>query len=152
MRIREASQQDIPILIKMGAALTNESPTFKQRGFNPDKAAQHFKWLLDGNGVIFMAMQDGQVVGGFAGGITTDWQSDHKLAFDYVMYVMPEHRNDGVAKELVKTFILWAKEMGADRINCGTATMVNTKQCAALYESLGFMPVGLFLEMELSHE
>ena len=149
MRILEASHQDIPILIKMGAALTNESPTFKQRGFNPDKAAQHFKWLLDGNGVIFIAVQDGQIVGGFAGGITTDWQSDHKLAFDYVMYVMPKHRDDGVAKELVKTFILWAKEMGADRINCGTATMVNTKQCVALYESLGFTPVGLFLEMEL---
>ena len=149
MRIREASHQDIPILIKMGAALTNESPTFKQRGFNPDKAARHFKWLLDGNGVIFLAVHDGQIVGGFVGGITTDWQSDHKLAFDYVMYVMPKFRSSGVAKLLVETFIFWAKEMGADRINCGTATMVNTKHCIDLYTSLGFSVVGAFLEMEI---
>jgi GNAT superfamily N-acetyltransferase len=65
--------------------------------------------LLDGNGVIFLAVHDGQIVGGFVGGITTDWQSDHKLAFDYVMYVMPKFRSSGVAKLLVETFICWAK-------------------------------------------
>ncbi|MCM1957917.1 GNAT family N-acetyltransferase [Acinetobacter modestus] len=149
MKIRVASNNDIPILIKMGSAFIHESPTFKQRGFDPDKAARHFKWLLDGNGVIFLAVHDGQIVGGFVGGITTDWQSDHKLAFDYVMYVMPKFRSSGVAKLLVETFIRWAKEMGADRINCGTATMVNTKHCIDLYSSLGFSVVGAFLEMEI---
>lgn len=149
MKLRVATKDDVPILVEMGEKFIKESPTYTQRGFIPEKTAMHFNWLLEGNGVIFVAEIFGEIVGAFIGGITTDWQSEHKLAFDYVMYVKPEHRTSGVAKELVNAFVLWAKEMGADRINCGTATMVNTKQCAALYESLGFTPVGLFLEMEL---
>lgn len=149
MQIRVANHNDIPILVKMGANFIHESPTFKKRGFNPDKATEHFKWLLNGNGVIFVVVQENQIIGGFVGGITTDWQSNHKLAFDYVMYVHPDYRSSGVGKMLVETFILWAKEMGADRINCGTATMVNTQQCIALYESLGFTTVGAFLELEV---
>ena len=149
MKIRVANKNDVPILVEMGGNFIKESPTYTQRGYIPEKTAMHFNWLLDGNGVIFVAEIFGEIVGAFIGGITTDWQSEHKLAFDYVMYVKPEHRTNSVAKELVNAFVLWAKEMGADRINCGTATMVNTEQCVALYKSFGFEVVGAFLEMEL---
>ena len=149
MRIRCATHDDVHLLVKMGAAFIHESPTFSERGYIPEKAAAHFKWLIDGNGVIFLAIDDGKIVGGFAGGIVTDWQSDHKLAFDYVMYVLPKYRSSGVAKLLAETFVIWAKEMGANRINCGTATMINPKHCIDLYQSLGFNLVGAFLEMEV---
>lgn len=149
MKLRVALKSDIPTLVAMGSAFIHESTSFKQRGFIPEKASKHFEWLIDGNGVVFLAEDEGEIIGGFAGGITTDWQSDHKLAFDYVMYVSPKFRSTGVARELVFTFILWAKEMGANRINCGTATMVNTDQCVKLYESLGFINVGSFLELEV---
>ncbi|WP_336975342.1 GNAT family N-acetyltransferase [Acinetobacter pittii] len=149
MRIRLATLHDIPKLVQIGAAFVSESPVFKNRGYLPEKAAKHFKWLLDGNGVIFLAIDKGQIVGGFAGGISTDWYSNHKLAYDHVMYVKPDKRSEGVAKALVQAFIGWAVGMGANNICCGTSTMVNTQNCIELYTSLGFQLSGAVLEMKV---
>lgn len=149
MRIRLANHNDIPALIKMGSVFVSESPVYKNRGYLPDKAARHFKSLIDGEGVIFLAIDDGQIVGGFAGGISTDWYSDHKLAFDHVMYIKPDYRKDGLAKALVQAFVGWAVGMGASNICCGTSTMVNTQDCIELYTSLGFQLSGAVLEMKV---
>lgn len=149
MKIRLATHEDIPLLVKIGGAFIKESPTYSERGYIPEKAGNHFKWLLDGNGVIFLAIQKGQIVGGFAGGISTDWYTDHKIAFDHVMYVKPDHRHEGIAKALVQAFIGWAVGMGANNICCGTSTMVNTQNCIDLYTSLGFQLSGAVLEMRV---
>lgn len=149
MQVRVAVNSDVPTLVGFGASFIKESPNYKDRGFNPKKAANHFKSLINGGGVIFVVEIDGAVIGGFAGGIITDWQSDFKLAFDYVLYVEPDCRKTGAALLLVETFIEWAKGMGAERIQCGTATGVNTEGCVQLYKHMGFKVVGTFLELEV---
>lgn len=149
MKLRVAKTKDIPILVKLGELFVKESPSYSQRGFVPERASAHLQSLIDGAGVVFLAEDQGEIVGAYVGGITQDWQSYHKLAFDYVMYVHPLYRGRGVAKELTEVFIEWAKAMGANRINCGTATQVNTDACVQLYESFGFQKVGVFLELEV---
>lgn len=149
MRIRLATHNDIPVLIKMGAVFVSESPIYKSRGYLPEKAAKHFKSLIDDEGIVLLAIDDGQIVGGFAGGISTDWYSDQKIAFDHVMYIKPDYRKDGLAKALVQSFVGWAVGMGASNICCGTSTMVNTQDCIELYKSLGFELSGAVLEMKV---
>lgn len=151
MHIRSATLADIPDLLEFGQRLVTESPTFAQRGFDSVKAAAHFKNLIAGPaaGVVFVVEIEGGIVGGFAGGIAEDWQSHHKLAFDYVLYVLPDCRKTGAGALLIEAFIHWAKAMGAGRIQCGTATGINAQGTVKLYESMGFELVGHFLEMEL---
>lgn len=149
MELRVATLQDIPAMVAIGEKFIKESPTYSQRGYIPERAAAHFQAIINGAGVIFLAEENGQIIGGFVGGIITDWQSNHKMAFDYVMYVEPNNRGFGVARELADCFILWAKAMGADCIQCGTGTKVNTEHTVNLYKSLGFQQVGVFLELEI---
>lgn len=151
MFVRPATIKDIPDLVAFGQLLVEESPTYAARGFDPDKATQHFKNLIAGDlaGVIFVVEIEGAIVGGFAGGISDDWQSNHLMAFDYVLYVLPDCRKTGAGALLIDTFIEWSKAMGATRIQCGTATNINAQGTVKLYESMGFELVGHFLEMEI---
>ncbi|MEQ1298855.1 GNAT family N-acetyltransferase [Acinetobacter soli] len=149
MELRVATNDDIPTLVKMGQLFAKESPIYRVRGFIPDKAAAHFDHVINGGGVIFLAEKNGVILGGFVGGVATDWQSDYKIAFDYVVYVSPDERGQGIARALAQCFEFWAKEVGANRVQCGTSTMVNTEHTIKMYESLGFSKVGVFLEKEI---
>lgn len=151
MHVRPATLADIPDMLEFGQRLVTESPTYAQRGFDPIKAAAHFENLIAGPaaGVIFVVEIEGAIVGGFAGGINEDWQSHHKLAFDYVLYVLPDCRKTGAGALLIEAFINWSVAMGAGRIQCGTATGINVDGTVKLYQHMGFEVVGHFLEMEL---
>lgn len=149
MFVRPAHAADITTFVEFGQRLITESPTYAQRGFNPVKAAAHFLHLINGGGAIFVIEVDGQIAGGFAGGIAEDWQSDCKVAFDFVLYVQPRYRKTGIADVLIETFEIWARECGANRIQCGTNTGINSDSTVRLYERMGFAVVGQFLEKEI---
>lgn len=151
MFVRPAQVSDIPDLVEFGQLLIKESPTYAQRGFDEIKAAAHFHALISGDaaGIVFVVEIDDAIIGGFAGGIADDWQSHHKLAFDYVLYVLPDCRKTGAGALLIDTFVEWAQRMGATRIQCGTATGIDADGTKKLYEHMGFELVGHFLEMEV---
>lgn len=149
MKIRVATLSDIPTLVQFGESFVSESPNYKNRGYDVHHAANHFSNLINGTGVIFVAEYESQVIGGFAGGIVNDWFSNQKMAFDYVLYIKPEFRKSHVAFELISAFITWSKLMGANRIQCGTATGVETKACVRLYKKFGFIETGTFLDLEI---
>lgn len=149
MHVRVANESDIPDLVNIGYSFMQESPNFKNRGYVPEQAENHFKHLINGGGVIFVVEIENVIIGGFAGGIAKDWQSNFKIAFDYVLFVEKDCRKTGAAKLLIDTFIEWAKSMGADRIHCGTTTEVETEGCVRLYQHMGFKTIGHLLEMEL---
>lgn len=149
MKIRVATLNDIPVLLKFGAAFVQESPNYKNREFVSEEAQQHFESLIDGQGVIFVIEHHKEVIAGFAGSIGKDWFNNQKIAIDHVMYVLPEFRKTRAAYYLIQTFIGWAAGMGANRIQCGTTTDVESKGCTRLYEHFGFRQYGTVLDMEL---
>ncbi|RKG35182.1 GNAT family N-acetyltransferase [Acinetobacter guerrae] len=148
MILRVANLSDIPILVQFGELFIAESPNYQEREYDPEKVASHYKTLLK-DGLLLVVENDGQVVGGFAGGIGKDWFNDQKIAFDYVLYVKPEHRKTRVAYMLVDGFIRWAQLNGASRIQVGTTTGVESKGCIRLYGHFGLKQYGTLLDMEL---
>lgn len=150
MKLRIATENDIPVLVEIGRNFIQESPNFRDRGFDVLAITQHFKSLINGGGVIFILEKDGLICGGFVGGIASDWFNNLKIAFDYVLYVKPEYRKTTAAYTLVKAFIDWAKANGADRIQCGTTTGVESAACINLYKKFGFKCVGALLDLELN--
>lgn len=149
MKIRVATLNDIPVLLKFGAAFVQESPNYKNREFVSEEAQQHFASLIDGQGVIFVIEHHQEVIAGFAGSIGKDWFNNQKIAIDHVMYVLPEFRKTRAAYYLIQSFIGWAAGMRANRIQCGTTTDVESKGCIRLYEHFGFRQYGTVLDMEL---
>lgn len=151
MKVRVATLDDIPTLVEFGKSFMSEAPNYRDREYIPEKAEEHYKELLK-NGVIFVVEHNEHVCGGFAGGIGKEWFNNQRIAFDYVMYVIPEFRKTKIAYMLVDAFINWCKLMKADRIQCGTTTGIESLGCIRLYKHFGFREYGTVLDMGLNHE
>ncbi|TCB62215.1 GNAT family N-acetyltransferase [Acinetobacter terrae] len=149
MRLRVATLPDVPAMVALGGEFIKEAPNYKSRPYLAENAAKHFTSLIKGGGVIFLIEHDSQIVGGFVGRIGGDWFNNTKIAFDDVLYVIPEFRKSRAAYMLIQAFIRWAQLMGADRIQCGTTTGVESDACIRLYKHFGFTEYGTVLDLEL---
>lgn len=149
MELRPANLNDVPDLVQIGQAFIKEAPNYQNKEYLPEKAAEHFKQLIKGAGVVLLAIEKGVIVGGFVGRISHEWFSNKKVAFDDVLYVKPEFRKTRVAYLLVQAFIHCAQLMGANSIQCGTTTGVESEACINLYQHFGFEKFGTVMNMEL---
>lgn len=146
-----ATEEDIPAILDIALRFWKESPTYSLRPLNLDKVKRHFKSLIKGDdGIVLKAIdKDGNVLGGFCGGLIEEWQADSLMAFDYGIFVNPDKRGGASASLLINAFLFWAKASGATYVQCGTATQINTERTIKFYEKMGFNVVGSFLEREL---
>ena len=144
--IRPAKLEDMPELLKLAMEMHLES-RFGGERFSADKVAALLAKLINGAGVVFVAEQNGDIVGGFAGGITERWFSDTKVAFDYGLFVRPGSRHGIIAMKLVSAFVRWANAFGVSTIECGIVSGVNVEGTARMYEAIGFNRVGVLLEV-----
>lgn len=149
MRVRVATLPDVPAMVALGQDFIKEAPNYQSRPYLAENAAKHFTGLIKGGGVVILVEQDQQIIGGFVGRIGGDWFNNTKIAFDDVLYVKPEFRKTRAAYVLIQTFIGWAVGMGADRIQCGTTTGVESNACIRLYKHFGFTEYGTVLDLEL---
>lgn len=139
--IRVATISDMPRLLELGRAMLAESTATPFR-YDMGKTADSLARIINGGGVIFVSERDGVIVGGFAGGISEQWYSMDKVAFDYALFIEPGLRSGLTAIKLVKAFETWATEMGALEIRMGITTGVNVESTSRLYEYLGFQNIG----------
>ena len=148
---RKSEIKDLPLLRLFAEGFATESARYQHLGVNVNKVVTLLERFTkdDTDGVVLIAESNGNVLGGFVGAISEEWQSDRSVAFDLINYVMPEARSLGVGKELAKAFVEWGKAKGAGIIQCGTATGVNTEHAVELYSSLGFTEQGKFLELRV---
>ena len=150
MLVRTATIQDLGTLVDFGKRLTQESPKFRAQGFDEDQAIKLFTYLIQGNESIFIVCDEyDNPVGTLIGCLDIDWRTNHRLAFEQGVYVLPEYRASGVGSELVQYFIEWAKINNADRIQLGTISGIHADKTINLYKSLGFELIGYVLEMEV---
>lgn len=151
-KVKQAKILDISELLEIAVQFWQESDTYSQRPINLDKVKTQLQTLIlypSQGCVLIVKDEDNNILGGFMGGIQEEWQSDSLMAFDYCLFVKPEKRGSKAAYMLIKAFIEWAKEQGADWIQCGTATRINTERTVSFYKKMGFDHTGSFLEMKL---
>lgn len=148
--IRVATNDDIPALIALGKEL-HQSSDHARHPFVEEKVVALLESLIAGQGVVFIAELNGEVVGGFAGGLTEIWYSDSVVAFDYSIFIRPERRHGITAIRLIRAFEVWATEMGAKEIHLGITTGIRVLGTEQLYESQGFEYVGPMFCKEVSH-
>lgn len=146
--IRAATPADIPRIIEIGITL-HATTAYASQPYVHEKAAAFLLQLIEGEGVVFVAEVDGQVIGAMAGGIVDQWFSHDLIAYDYSVFVLPSHRHGITALRLIKAFVAWARIKGAKQVQMGICTGVNVEGISRLYESAGFRLLGPLYAMEL---
>ncbi|EAB6210851.1 GNAT family N-acetyltransferase [Salmonella enterica subsp. enterica serovar Mississippi] len=146
--IRVAQLGDIPKIIELGRELHEES-CYSSQQFDTDIAEQKIASLINGDGVVFLAEQDGVIIGGFAGGLSQQWFSKEKIAFDYSLFISKSCRHGITALKLIRAFEYWAKEVGASRVVIGITTKIHPEATARLYKAAGYQPSGNLFDKEL---
>ena len=87
--------------------------------------------------VVYVA-DGGDALVGMAGGFCPE----EGVVMLWGMWVAPEARGRGLARQLVEAVIVWAREYGAATIRLDVTDDERAAPAAALYRSLGFAPTG----------
>ena len=152
MGIRVATLADLPRILALGELLHMESPRWSRLSFNRAKAAHFIAHLImEPEGVVFVAEQDGLVVGGIAGITSPHWSSDDLVAQEVSFFMAPEARGSMAGVRLVGALRAWGGMRGAKWLQAGTSTGVDPERTAGLYERLGFSRCAIGLEVTYGH-
>ena len=146
--IRPAQLADVARIAEIGEALHQES-TYRAIPYSREKVVGLMRSLIQGDGVVFVAEKNGQIVGGIAGGVTAHWFSDELTGFEYSFFVLPEHRHGLVAMKLLLAMKAWCTAKGAKTLRIGITTGINVEGTARFYRHMGFRDAGNLFEMEL---
>ncbi|KFC08506.1 hypothetical protein GTGU_01423 [Trabulsiella guamensis ATCC 49490] len=127
-----------------------ESRYAQNSPFDADKCAGLARDLITSPaGCVLVVEKDDRVIGWLAGGIAEQWFSRQLMAFEYGLFIAPEHRGGSAGPRLAKSFICWAEEHGAALINMGITTGVHEQRTGELYSRLGLSRTGLLYSKEV---
>lgn len=140
--IREARTTDIDGILKLGiechagaATRFTVDPVLARRVIaNFVQSQSRFAWVVE---------RDEELLGVLLGGIEPVWYSQQKEASDLLFYVRKDPRSVGAGRLLLKRFIRWGYERGADgfsmAVSYGGPTAATTGK---IFRKLGFIDVG----------
>lgn len=145
--IRNANKNDIDQLMIIAESMHAES-RYSLLRFSEAKTRQFFNWLIDSDETcLFVAEKKGAVIGGISGYSMAHWASDDKIASDFGLFILPEHRGGITAIKLLRAFKSWAESTGAKLTHIGITTGVNTEETAGLYQAVGCKKIGYLFSM-----
>ena len=136
MTIRKATPDDIPRLMVMGEQFAKYAPFDVE--FSPEGAAAFVAGLME-IGLVLVAEQDGEILGGILGALTPMWYSPSNLmASELAWWVAPEHRGGRAALQLLRAFEDWAKASGAKVITMSDLRIGEDYPAGPLFERMGY--------------
>lgn len=153
MAVREAEVRDVAGIVELSGALFREDAGGRDPSTNlgwPEEEGQEYfsAMVSDENSVCIVAESGGEVVGYLAGRMEGgSLLRPVKIAELESMYVREGFRSGGAGASLAAEFLRWASGKGAERSSV-TAYAAN-ERAIIFYESLGFHPMRLSLEMGL---
>lgn len=138
--IRPLTLDDIPEIIARVTDAANESGWINQLTYDAQHIAEKLVAIIQNENYLSIGSHDVGAI--MIASISDTWYSPSKQANEMVFYVHPEVRCGGRAKAMVKHYIQWAKDRGAERINIGVNLGIIPEKACYLCESLGFKHTG----------
>lgn len=142
--IRIARPDELPIVQKLnGDAFENDAehdpylvmtwPT------DPSTGGTYFRRRLDGagDGVVFVAEDNGDVIGYIAGAIRPNepYRRGSRSELEN-MFVRADARRSGIGSSLVNAFVTWSRQQGADEVY--VSAYFDNERAVSFYEHYGF--------------
>jgi ribosomal protein S18 acetylase RimI-like enzyme len=156
VRIRRATDADVPALGRLGASLLRLHYTYDPQRFMAPRGdpEEGYAWFLgsqlrEDDAVIFVAERKGDIVGYVYGGLEPlSWKELREAAgFIHDVVVDDAHRRGGVASALLDAASAWLKSRGAPRVMLWTAERNHAAQ--RLFEQAGFRRTMIEMTREL---
>jgi len=156
VRIRPATDADVPALGRLGASLLRLHYAFDMQRFmaprgNPEEGYGWFlaSQLREAEAVVFVAERGGAVAGYVYAGLEPhSWKELREAAgFIHDVVVEDAHRGAGIASALIDVASEWLKAHGAPRVMLWTAERNHAAQ--RLFEQAGFRRTMIEMTREL---
>jgi len=139
MNIRVANLLDTSALIlmimKMHSESKNDIPTL-----NVAKVSDAVTGAIK-NGLVYVALEEENLIGSIGGVISNDWFSEQKILGDLWFYVDNKHRSSNTAVKLIKQFISAGKKAKI-KIRLGHIYFGDMERKDTFYKKLGFKLIG----------
>jgi GNAT superfamily N-acetyltransferase len=147
MIIRRAKETDLNAIIFMGKAMYAES-SLQTLAFDVAKCEQWFFRVLT-DGLVIVAEHEDKFIGMLGAGITQPEYSRDFVAYDDLVYVVPDYRGTRTAERMLNVYIAWARERGIKEgnISIGINAGINTARIERFYGKLGFKRSGVCMRM-----
>ncbi len=146
--IRKAVEGDVKALIALLYDMHDETE-YKFFKVNETKARYALRrWVTQDDAVIFVAEENGELIGVVAGSVFTPWFSDDKKAMEQLLFVKQEHRGSGVAFTLFENFLEWAKGQ-CNHVSAGVTSSVGGA-AESVYKRFGMSYTGSNFAMLLN--
>lgn len=136
--IRRAVEEDIPILLAMGQQFS--AYTAVTAPYSPNHTDALLRHLLEHGAVFVSENERGVLDGGIIGMMAPIWYVEAFAAAELALWVMPDKRGAGIARELIATFEAWGKEQGATHYSMSDLCIGGAYPAGKLFESLGYRP------------
>ena len=143
--IREATQGDIPQIVKLISRSLVDGPYAGKIKDNPEQTAMLASKIIESLGKILLCEEDGKSTGLLAFIVLPHYMSGEMIADELAWYVEPEARIGGAALRLLWEAEKLAHEMGATRIKFSAPN----QEVAHLYSRFGFKPIETVYVKEL---
>lgn len=141
--IRNSVYRDVPTMVELGYQMFLES-RYKQFQYDKMKVTHLIYHLIDdpmGFAIVYET-DDGEIAGGFLGTASEHYFGPGLAAYDFALFVPQTKRGGLIGAQLVREYVMQARQMGVEDINIGNTTGFEPEAVGAMYQRLGFVHVG----------
>ena len=137
-KIRPYHPFDKMAVLELGKQMHAEAPRYQNKLFDEGRAGAAIDGIA-GAGAVFVAEDDGKLVGMIGGMVSPEFFSTEKVAYAICHYVAPAARKGLAGFRLLKAFEAWAfGPGGADESVVAPSTGVETDAVVGMYERAGY--------------
>lgn len=149
MKVRFAEIADTDRIVEM--ARTNAA-TVPHLTFNETRTrATIVEYLMDGRPVIWVAEADDGLAGFLMASFYAHRAFDGLFTVQEVLFVEPDRRGGRAAVLLMRAFLEWSEQMGANEVVGGVDNATDVERTARFLEKLGFARCGHAMKRVLRH-
>lgn len=152
MKIRAATEADIPRIMPLARAMVDES-RFAIYGMNLQKSQDAIAMMVRHPASACMLLAErsnGDIAGMLAGYVTELFFADARVAQDRWFYVAPPHRGSAAALKLLITFRRWAEARQANELWLNMSVGIDMARFNRFMAHLKFTCCGSNFYMSLS--
>lgn len=138
--IRRATPDDVPELIRLGAAMHAESPFWGRFAFSEERLAETLYALLGTpRGFVWIAEVGEEIVGALLGMVEQHWMSSDLMATELAFYVRSDVRGGLHGPRLLAAFVAWTDAVGARATFAGLSSGIDSRAGRLYVDFAGFV-------------
>ena len=145
---RKLTENDLETFIALRVAQLREEGAREELDLRPALRDYYRRHLADGTFVSWLAVAEGRIVG--TSGMSFVEKPPYfgcptgRIGLLSSMYTAPEHRRQGIARELLRRVVAEARAYG-----CGAVQITASDMGVLLYSDFGFVKNGNFMQYKL---